>query len=168
MKLRNYKESDAKYVLEWVKDEIVYYQWCAGLFGEYPLTEEKINTYYKNLQSDNAFRAMTAEKEGCVVGHITLRFIDQERENVRLGFVLVDQAHRRQGFGSTLVSCGIHYAQEVLGAKHVTLGVFAENLSARRCYESLGFVQDDADIVTYQIKNEIWDCIEMIYAPQTA
>lgn len=166
MKLRRYEESDAKYVVEWVQDETVYYQWCAGLFGEYPLTEEKINTYYNNFPKDVMFWAMTAEMEDEVVGHLILRFTDKQRLSIRLGFVLLAHTHRGQGFGKQLIFCGIRYAREVLNAKYITLGVFAENISARRCYESSGFMWDEGDMITYQIKDEIWDCIDMIYVSQ--
>ncbi|WP_304507696.1 GNAT family N-acetyltransferase [Anaerotignum sp.] len=163
MKLRRYEEFDAKYVVAWVQDEIVYYQWCAGLLGEYPLTEEKINAYYNNLPKDVTFWAMTAEIEDEVVGHITLRFADEERKTVRLGFVLIAHARRGQGIGKELVSVAIRYAQQVLGAQQITLGVFEENIFARKCYESLGFIQNEERIEKYQIKDEVWDFIEMIY-----
>ncbi|MDD4844028.1 MAG: GNAT family N-acetyltransferase, partial [Anaerotignum sp.] len=100
-----------------------------------------------------------------VVGHITLRVTDEERETIRLGFVLVNDARRGQGLGKELVALAIRYAQQVLGAQKITLGVFTENVSARRCYESLGFIQDGEGITTYQIKDGVWDCLEMIYVP---
>lgn len=165
MRLRNYEASDAKYIVEWVKDEITYYQWCAGLLGGYPLTEERINIFYKNMQQTNAYWAMTAENELGIVGHITLRFTDQERETVRLGFVLLDDSRRGQGLGKALVALAISYAQQALNAKKITLGVFTENISAKKCYESLGFLQDGARVERYQIKDEAWDCLEMFYVP---
>ncbi|MDD4842990.1 MAG: GNAT family N-acetyltransferase, partial [Anaerotignum sp.] len=104
MKLRNYRASDAKYVVEWVKDELTYYQWCAALLGEYPLVEERINIFYNNMEKTNAYWVMTAEDEVGVVGHITLRVTDEERETIRLGFVLVNDARRGQGLGKELVA----------------------------------------------------------------
>lgn len=164
MRLRNYKNSDAKTILAWVKDEGTYYQWCAGLFGAYPPAEEKINRYYSELQKNNAFWAMTAEDEKGIVGHITLRFTEQE--TIRLGFVLVDDCRRGQGLGKELVSMAISHAQQILGARCITLGVFTENSSARKCYESVGFLQDMNHVKKYQIKDEVWECIEMCYLPK--
>ncbi|NCC14717.1 MAG: GNAT family N-acetyltransferase [Clostridia bacterium] len=119
---------------------------------------------YTYMVLNNTYWAMTAEDEKGIVGHITLRFTDQE--TVRLGFVLVDESRRGQGLGKELVSMAISYAQQVLGAKRIALGVFTENISARRCYESLGFLQDMDHVEKYQMKDEVWDCIEMLYIPK--
>ncbi|WMI80743.1 GNAT family N-acetyltransferase [Anaerotignum sp. MB30-C6] len=162
MKLRPYKNSDAKHVVQWVKDETTYYQWCAGLIGEYPLKEERLNMYYDKLQDNTACWGMTAEDEMGVVGHMCMRFLDRARETVRLGFVLVDHERRGQGLGRELVSMGIRYAHIFLGAKQISLGVYAGNTCAKKCYESLGFVQDGDLVIKYEVKEEDWDCIEMI------
>jgi RimJ/RimL family protein N-acetyltransferase len=128
--------------------------------------EERINIFYKNMEKTNAYWVMTAEDEAGIVGHITLRVTNEEKETVRLGFVLINDARRGQGLGKELVALAIKYAQQDLGAKKISLGVFKENVSARRCYEALGFTPDGDGLTTYQIKDEIWDCLEMIYVPR--
>ena len=163
MRLRNYKNSDARRITDWVRDEEVYYQWCAGLFGDYPLTEDKINRYYTALQKNKTYWALTAEDEQGIVGHITMRFTDEEKKNLRLGFVLVDDRRRGQGLGKELVALAVDYAQQFFDPQYITLGVFVNNDSAKRCYEAVGFITDGSHMETYPVKDEMWDCIEMIY-----
>ncbi len=165
MKLRPYKHEDAKHVVRWIKDEKAYYLWCAGLFGEYPLTEKKINDYYDALQNNPTYWGMTAEDEQGVMGHISVRFVDEKKKVVRLGFVLVDDDRRGRGLGKELVSMGIAYARQFLEASQVTLGVFEQNTLAKRCYESLGFVQNEEQVVKFEVKEEEWDCLEMVLNP---
>ncbi|WP_352400627.1 GNAT family protein [Anaerotignum sp.] len=165
MKLRPYKNEDAKHIVGWIKDETAYYQWCAGLFGEYPLSEKKIIEFYEALQNNTSYWGMTAEDELGVMGHISMRFVDEKKRVVRLGFVLVDVNRRGQGLGKELVSLGIAYARLFLEANRVTLGVFEQNAVAKKCYESLGFVQDQESVIKYKVKEQEWNCLEMVLNP---
>ena len=47
LRLRPYKLSDAKYIVNWVKDEKCFAMWCANLF-KYPLTAAQLNEYKMN------------------------------------------------------------------------------------------------------------------------
>ena len=51
-----------------------------------------------------------------IVGYITLRTPADDSSEQRLGFVIVDDSKRGQGFGKTLVSMAVKYAFETLGA----------------------------------------------------
>lgn len=54
----------------------------------------------------------------------------------------------------------IEYAKNELHASRITLGVFANNDSAKYCNESVGF-QPMGEIVTYKMSIGEWECIEM-------
>ena len=97
-----------------------------------------------------------------------MRFTDRKKKILRLGFVLIDDARRGEGLGKGLVALAMHHGEAVLGAKKITLGVFANNISARYCYEALGFVQEENFSKIYRIKGEDWECIEMSYVPRKA
>ena len=43
LRLRPYRESDAKTIISWIKDEREFYRWSAGRLGDYPVTAEKFN-----------------------------------------------------------------------------------------------------------------------------
>lgn len=53
-------------------------------------------------------------------------------------------------------------AKEQLDAKVINLGVFTNNESAYKCYESVGFEKVHVDKNVYQFYNENWDCAEMV------
>ena len=74
-----------------------------------------------------------------IVGYITLRTPADDSSEQRLGFVIVDDSKRGKGFGKVLVSMVVDYAFSKLGAIKVSLGVFENNPTAIRCYESVGF-----------------------------
>ena len=48
LRLRQYKEADAKKIAQWVQDKDVFQKWGGDLFGEYPIDSETIADMYKN------------------------------------------------------------------------------------------------------------------------
>ena len=46
LRLRPYTPSDASTILSWTKNKTAFYQWTAGVLGEYPITEEQFNMVY--------------------------------------------------------------------------------------------------------------------------
>lgn len=162
LELRPYQESDAKYIVNWVKDETSYHKWCAGKFGKYPLTIEKINDYYKNHKLEDNFFKMTAFEDNEIIGHFLMRFIDKNNKILRLGFIIINNIKQGKGYGKKMISLALKYAFEVLKANKVTLGVFENNLAAYSCYKSLGFKEIKEKMRYYEKKvGEKWLCLEM-------
>jgi ribosomal protein S18 acetylase RimI-like enzyme len=58
-----------------------------------------------------------------------------------LGRLVVKPEHRGKGLAKTLVTKLIDKAFDEQGAKKVSLFVFRDNLTAYRCYQSLGFLE---------------------------
>ena len=161
IRLRPYKPEDAKAVLSWSKDERAFYQWSAGVLGQYPITEEE----FRFVESLMAF---TAFDEDGVLGFFTLRNPGEDPGELRIGFVIVDPARRGQGCGKEMLRSALRYAFDICGARKVTLGVFENNLSAYHCYRSVGFreiVPEEPE--TYQIMGEAWRCREMAMERRT-
>ncbi|MCR5261198.1 MAG: GNAT family N-acetyltransferase [Candidatus Gastranaerophilales bacterium] len=155
MEIRPYKSDDADIILSWCKDEKAFYQWTAGVIGDYPVTEKE----FKFVESLNAFTALDKTE---IIGFFTLRQPDKSKNELRLGFVIVNPGKRGKGFGKQMIKEGLKYAFEILGAKKVSLGVFENNLPAYYCYKSVGF----KDVVlketeSYQIFGEEWKCKEL-------
>lgn len=165
LRLRPYKPCDASQIVSWIPDELVFYQWSAGRMGEYPLTKERFNEHYRQFDDSGDFWAMTACSEAMQpVGHFIMRFPDEQRQVLRLGFIIVDGKLRGKGVGKEMIKLAVSYAFDYVGAKKVTLGVFANNPGARYCYEAAGFCRRGSE--TYAICGEAWECVEMEYVPE--
>lgn len=101
LRLRQYKSCDADSIVSWIKDEDALRKWSSNRFGDFPITNEDINNkYYKNngdcIECVN-FYPLTAFDENGIVGHLILRYIDEEKKVIRFGFVIVDESKRGQG-----------------------------------------------------------------------
>ena len=93
-----------------------------------------------------------------------MRFRDEEKTDLRFGFVIVDDAKRGQGYGKEMLKLALEFAFEILKVKTVNLGVFENNPSAYHCYKSAGFkdVCTEKDRYVHVLGQE-WKCIEMIF-----
>jgi len=159
--LRLYKTTDAKAIVKWLKSEYAFRQWSADRYESYPISAEDMNRYYSQYSDDELYK-LTAVEDNEIIGHLTIRFIDEARKVARLGFVIVDDTKRGQGYGKQLVTSAIAYAFNVLKADKVTLGVFENNIPAIRCYLSCGFkIVEREATESYHCMGEIWNCIEM-------
>ena len=43
IRIRPYKDSDADTILSWCQDEKAFYQWSAGVLGNYPITQSEFS-----------------------------------------------------------------------------------------------------------------------------
>ena len=164
LRLRPYKPCDAEAIIRWIRDEDALRRWSADRFGAYPITAGDINDkYLRNNgdcpQSDN-FYPFTAFEEDAPVGHLILRYTDRSRKVIRFGFVIVDDSRRGQGHGRAMLSLAARFAFDIFGAEKVTLGVFAHNEPAYRCYKAVGFTETGLDY-DCEISGQPWRIIEM-------
>lgn len=169
LRLRPYKACDAQTITSWIKSEFAFRQWCADRYKTYPLTAEAMNRYYGSEQENDRIWGMTAFDDAGVVGHFTMRFPHAGSFNeVRLGFVIVDDQKRGRGYGKEMISLAVRYAFDFVKANKVSLGVFENNRPALQCYRACGF-----DIVrrdppeSYLCMGEVWNCIEMEITDKT-
>ncbi len=161
LELRMYKSTDAQIIVKWLKNEYAFRQWSADRYENYPITADDMNNYYSQFSDDELYK-LTAVDENGIIGHITIRFIDNARKIARLGFVIVDDTKRGLGCGKQLVSSAVAYAFNELKADKVTLGVFENNTPAIQCYLSCGFKTVEKEYIeSYPCMGEIWNCIEM-------
>lgn len=166
MRLRPYKSCDAGKIISWTDDEISFRKWTADRFENFPVTAEDFDNYYKKFDDSDAFFAMTAFDESGVVGHLLMRFIDEEQNFLRFGFIIVDDTKRGMGYGKQMLELAAKYAFDILKVQKITLGVFANNEPARRCYNSAGF-RETGVIEKYSIMGEEWKCLELEYCSKT-
>ena len=162
LRLRPYKNCDAQYIVSWTKNEFSFRQWSADRYEKNPITASDINSYYEKYINNDDFWGMTAFDETEVIGHFTMRFPNCNRDELRLGFVIINDMQREKGYGKKMISLAIRYAFEFVKVNKVSLGVFENNLAAIRCYESCGFKKVSIEkIEAYLCMDEKWNCIEM-------
>ncbi len=160
LRLRPYKACDAETIVTWIKDEMTFYKWSAGRLGQYPITADDMNTYYQSFAYTDHYFKMTAFDEMGIAGHLMMRFLDEEKKELRFGFIIVDGEKRGKGYGKEMLKLAIGYAFETLKTERITIGVFENNESARRCYESVGF-RATGRVEMYSILGEKWTCREL-------
>lgn len=161
IQLRPYEASDAQTILSWIHDEVSFRKWCADRYNHYPISADDMNNQYDAADQERFF-PMTAVDESGIVGHLIMRYTDDDKRTVRFGFVIVDDKKRHQGVGRQMLESAIDYAFRSLMADQITLGVFENNLSAYHCYRSVGFREVKTKKVEYyHIFNEDWKCLEM-------
>lgn len=155
IRIRPYKSTDANDILSWCQDERAFYQWTAGVMGNFPITNNEFK-FVENLMPFTAF-----DEDG-ILGFFTFRNPNELVDELRLGFVIVSPSKRGQGCGKAILQLGLKYAFDIYGAKKVSLGVFENNAPAYYCYKAVGF--DDVlldDIETYSVLGEEWKCKEL-------
>lgn len=162
MELKKYCKEDSAIICSWIKDEKSLYQWSADRIGKFPLADNDLNENYITMIGDKRSIPLSAfDDNGNLVGHLFIRYPDEKDDSiVRFGFVIVDPALRGCGNGKKMLQLAIEYAKNILGASKITLGVFANNDSARYCYESVGFSPIGRDEI-YKMPIGEWKCTEM-------
>lgn len=156
IRLRPYKVTDANVILSWCQDEKAFYQWTAGILGNYPITQNEFG-FVESLMPFTAF------DETGIVGFFTLRSPNESPDELRFGFVIVNPDKRGKGYGKAMLRLGLKFAFEIYGANKASLGVFENNLTAYYCYKAVGFHDIVLDAVeTYHILGEEWKCKELM------
>jgi RimJ/RimL family protein N-acetyltransferase len=155
MILRPFNINDAATILSWCKDNHAFRLWSADRYRDFPAKPEEMTEQYKG---DNMY-PLTAVVGDAIVGHILLRFPSEDKSLIRFGFVIVDDSKRGKGYGKQMLRLAVDYAQQILGANRISLGVFCDNLSAIECYKSVGFRIIGED--SYPIDGEEWKGFEM-------
>lgn len=161
IRLRPFKLSDSDYISKWLDNEISLNKWCAGQF-KYPLTAQQITDYYHKYESDSNAWLMTAlNEEGIPVGHFMMCKADYINGSIYLAFVVLDTNLRGKGCGKEMLSQAIKYAFDILSFRKVTLRVFENNAPARKCYTSVGFVDEKYSENFFQYGDEKWGIYDM-------
>ncbi|MBP3889059.1 MAG: GNAT family N-acetyltransferase [Cellulosilyticum sp.] len=159
LRLRPYKSCDAEKIVTWLKDERSFRKWCADCMT-YPLTAEGLNAYYQKEENNEDYWTMVAFDESGVVGQFIMKFPDENKKRIRLGFIIVDGHKRGKGYGKEMLELAKKYAYEILKVEEIELGVFENNEAAYRCYQSVGF-KEKGERAIYKIFDEEWICLEL-------
>jgi len=162
MELRPFRPEDAEIIIGWTDNEPDFRRWSADRYDHYPIKAEDMVSAYEAASGSGRFSAYTAVEDGEVVGHMIIRYPDEDMKAARFGFIIVDPKKRRRGLGRKMIGLAKDTAREKDGAVIATLGVFANNEPAYRCYLAAGFSEvPDIKEEYYHIFDEDWLCIEM-------
>jgi len=161
IRLRPYKECDAKYLMKWMEDECTFVKWSANHF-EYPLTLEQLMVYKKlHDEKENSWLITALDENWHTIGHMLMEKLNFEENSIHLGHVIVDASKRGNGIGKDMLKTALIYAFEVFQVSKVTLAVFDNNVQAYNCYKSIGFkiLAEYKECFTYGDEN--WGCYYM-------
>ncbi len=162
LRLRPFIPSDADQIVTWIADEYAHYQWSSDRFDHYPITGDDIRKQYEGNVATGRFFPMTVYDLDGLVGHLIMRFTDEEGQNLRFGFVILAPSKRGKGIGKQMLKLAQEYAFRMLKASVITLGVFVNNPAAYHCYRAAGFTEIPDQSARYvHVMGEDWGCIEM-------
>ena len=162
MRLRPYIEnSDCDEIKNWISDDRIHAMWCANLI-HYPIEKENFN----NVMHEAAIKFgdcpyVATTDDGQVVGFFCYSVNLNTNEGM-LKFVMVDPARRGKGLGKEMLQLAILYAFDITKVDAVQLNVFSENIRAKKCYESVGFVERKTDADAFNFKDESWGRCNMV------
>ena len=166
MRIRPYiPDKDYEYLSKWIDSEKAHALWCANLLP-YPLTPESFHAFLEKSSIDRADSAYVAtEDDGQAVGFFCYS-VNTEDNVGFFKFIVVDKAKRGKGYGKEMLSLALQYAFQITGAEAVQLNVFPENISAKQCYEKVGFIERSLDKNSFRYKDELWSRCNMIALKQ--
>ena len=160
--LRKFSPADADIILGWINSEREFRMWSADRFGDYPIAPNDMVVHYNECCKSGSFFPLTAiDENGKLCGHLILRYTNEEKTEVRFGFVIVDSSARNRGIGRNMLELAKEYAKNELHAAMLSLGVFENNTAACNCYKAAGFKEMDESDEFYSIFGEQWRCIKM-------
>lgn len=161
LRLRPFKLSDIKYLLDWAKEERIFTMWCANKFA-YPLTEQQLIEYKETYDKDEFGWSFTAvDGRGIPVGHILMRSADYDKQSIHFGFIIMNPDIRGKGYGKEMVTLAVNYAFDILRVKKITLVVFSINEAAHNCYKAVGFKDRGMRDEPFIYKEETWKLYDM-------
>ncbi|MEO6231944.1 MAG: GNAT family protein [Ferruginibacter sp.] len=164
VRLEQFGSSDFKQLIEWITDEELLTNWSGNLFS-FPLTTKSLEWYLQDtniLDKSDAFIYKVVDLNNQTIGHISLGSISWKNRSARLTRVLLgSKSERGKGCCHEMVTAALKIAFEELNLHRVSLGVYDNNLAAKKCYEKSGFIIEGIhrDVLWY--KEKWWSMIEM-------
>ncbi|MGF1719665.1 GNAT family N-acetyltransferase [Vibrio kyushuensis] len=154
MYLKRFSNSFADEICHWFPTHKESLLWGGGVFS-WPLQPSDLveRSQHQNLE----FYALVDNEN--VLGFIELQKTNETE--IRLCRVAISPQYRGKGIGKKLVQLSLNEIKQRNTYTLVTLAVFAENLAAYNCYQSLGFYTVDKDPKYKQFNGETWPLFQM-------
>lgn len=158
--IKPYSNTYAKKVLSFTSDIESFYRWSAGVLGSYPIDEVTFNDRIKELKSSKMFYPYFIKLIDEVIGFFTLRYKEENVNDLTIGFVIIDPKYRGLGYGKKMLNLAINLAFNKYKSDGVNLRVFKDNINAYNCYKSVG-LKENGITDSYLILGKNWEVIEM-------
>jgi sialic acid synthase SpsE/RimJ/RimL family protein N-acetyltransferase len=140
VKLRPHAAEDAERIVAWRNRPDVHGQ----MFAAHPPTRAEHDAWFAKLERRTDRLELVILDQGRPVGTIALAAIDLGARTAEYGILIGESEARGRGVAQAASQLLLDFAFGVLGLERVSLGLFADNLAARKLYERLGFTVDDA------------------------
>jgi len=156
MRIRPYiHNKDYEYIASWIDCEKTHALWCANLLP-YPVTPEAFQNFLEKCSTDwNDSAYVATTNAGQVIGFFCYS-LNLENNTGFMKFIIIDEARRGKGYGKEMLNLALQYAFQITGAAAVQLNVFNENISAKRCYEKVGFIEECVEENVFAYGDERW------------
>ncbi|GLT17726.1 N-acetyltransferase [Vibrio zhanjiangensis] len=154
MDLRAFNTKDYNLLIQWIDCEKLNYQWGGPNFN-FPLDRIQI---HEHCSQTNVFPFIFVV-EGTEAGFVELFKVSGT--HFRICRVFVPEHFRGQGIAKLMLKQLIALAKEKYQAEMLSLVVFNTNKTAKRCYESLGFVETSLEKGKRSWDGQVWDLITM-------
>ncbi len=103
LRLRPYKTCDAHTIVTWCSDEVSLRRWSSDRYDTFPITAADMNHKYVDCNGDcgepDNFYPMTAFDDSGVVGHLIMRFTDEQRSGTGTGAEGLSELTQTKGEG---------------------------------------------------------------------
>lgn len=162
MRLRPFIENkDFDEIKNWISDERTHAMWCANLI-HYPMEKENFHDVMAEIaEKFNDCPYIATTDDGKPVGFFCYSANLSTNEGM-FKFVMVSPEYRGKGFAREMLTLALKYAFDITKVEAVTLNVFPENIKAKKCYESIGFVERKTDSGAFKFNNELWGRCNMV------
>ncbi len=165
IQLLPFERSDFALLMEWLQDESMLINWSGSLFS-YPLTISSLEWYLKDtndLQKSDAFVYKVVNTTlGQTIGHISLGGISRKNRSGRISRVLIGhQASKGKGYCRQMIEAVSAIGFDDLKLHRISLGVYNNNTSAIRCYQSAGYSIEGVNRDILWFNNEWLSLVEM-------
>ncbi len=116
----------------------------------------------KNRKPDTELFGIFLREGDRHVGTLKLEPIDRAAKKATLGILIGDKREWGKGYAGEAIRLAIAHCFGELGMEEVWLGVIAQNTSALRAYQKLGFVETARKPGSVVFPNGVFDQVEMI------
>ncbi|CAH0529433.1 GNAT family N-acetyltransferase [Vibrio hippocampi] len=154
MYLRKFLAHEAGVISCWFSTYNEFLLWGGRVFS-WPIEHAEI--IKRSKQQEIEFFTLTDGNE--VLGFIELQHMS--RTEIRLCRVAVSPSHRGNGLGKTLISLSLAEIKRRNQYQVVTLAVFTKNVTAHKCYCSIGFSAVDKEPKFKEFGGERWPLVQM-------
>jgi len=161
--LRPFEEQDFLLLVSEIENPRFILQWSGPKYT-FPLTWEQLDLRIrKTVEGEKSiyiFKALDRESDQ-TIGFVELSIRDFVFKVGNVESVLVFRKYRGKGYGRQLMAAIVDFAFQKLDMNELTLSVFDFNVSAKTCYQHIGFEVYEVGAPPREFETENWSFVRM-------